>query len=231
MGRKFEHAQGRYAWNLEACEEEILIAGYDEIRRFIPPGQTWTIDFENRFFGWGTGVAVEFLDSINAVRRRRSLDEIVIRETDVYDYGRCLDKPFRSNQRRRVREELNTAKEDVRQRRLELAKAEAERLPPPHRTYEEYKAWRQQHQVESHLSLEEVTRRRLAQQAAVEAKSPTKPTTLDPERAERMFKIATPGLWGDIISNLSVEDALVVAEKIENPELRDALVKHSLGVS
>jgi hypothetical protein len=33
---------GKYAWNLEPCEEEFLIAAYDEIRRYIPPYETWS---------------------------------------------------------------------------------------------------------------------------------------------------------------------------------------------
>jgi hypothetical protein len=230
MARKYEYAPGRYAWNLEACEEEVLIAAYDEVRGFIPPDQTWKIDFENRFFDQGNGVAVEFLDSINAVRRRRSLDEIVIRETDVYDYARWPDKLSRSNQRRRIREELNSATEDVRQRLVEVAKAEAENLPRPQMTYDEYKAWRQQQRTESNLSFEEITRRARAQQAAAEAQSPNKPT-LAPELAARMLNLATPGLWGEIIPKLSAEDALEVAEKITDAELRDLLVKHSLDVS
>ena len=73
MARRYEYTPGRFAWNLEKCEEEVLIAAYDEVRRFIPPEQTWKAGFENHFFDHGDGVAVEFLDSINAVRRRRAL--------------------------------------------------------------------------------------------------------------------------------------------------------------
>jgi hypothetical protein len=35
--------------------EEVLIAGYEEIRRFIPPDQRWMVDFENHFFDHGNG--------------------------------------------------------------------------------------------------------------------------------------------------------------------------------
>ena len=44
MARKFEYMSGKYAWNLEKCEEEILIAAYDEIYQFIPPDQKWAPD-------------------------------------------------------------------------------------------------------------------------------------------------------------------------------------------
>jgi hypothetical protein len=230
MGRKYEYMIGRYAWNLEKCEEEILIAAYDEICRVIPPSQTWKADFENHFFDHGNGVSVEFLDSINAVRRRRGLGVIVIRETDIYDYGRSTDKLFKSNHRRRVQDELKNASADMRLRRVELATAEAERLRPPHMTYEEYKTQRQQHKAESVLSFEEVTKRVLARQLANTAQTPAKPT-LPPERVARMLTLASPNIWPEIIPKLSPDDALEVAERITDPELRDALVKHSLDAS
>ena len=57
-----KYMPGRYAWNLERCEEEVLIATYDEICRFVPPEQRWKADFENHFFDHGNGIAVEFLE-------------------------------------------------------------------------------------------------------------------------------------------------------------------------
>jgi hypothetical protein len=96
--------------------------------------------------------------------------------------------------------------------------------------YDEFKARQQQQKAESLLSFEEVTRRVLAQQAASVAQSPTKPT-LPPERAARMLTLASPNIWGEIIPKLSGEDALEVAERITDVELRDALVRYSLGVS
>ena len=35
MARKYEYRPGHYAWNLEKCEEEMLIAAYEEVCRFI----------------------------------------------------------------------------------------------------------------------------------------------------------------------------------------------------
>jgi hypothetical protein len=227
MARKYEYVSGRHAWNLEKCEEEVLIAGYDEIRRFIPPEQRWNIDFEYHFFDQGSGITVEFLDSINSVRRRRGLDIIEIRETNVYDYARSHDRSARSKNRRQVREELENATQDERQRRIQLAKAETERLPPALLTYDQYKARLQQHKAESLLNFAEVRKRLLVQEAATAAKSTR--AKLAPEQATRMLTLASPNLWDEIIPRLSPEDALAVAEQIDNTELRDALVKHSLG--
>ena len=226
MARKFEYGPGRYAWNLETCEEEILIAGYQEIYQYIPSDQTWKTLFENRFFDHGNGLSAEFLTAINTVRRRRALELITIRETDVYDYGRSSNKHLKATQRRQVREELSDLGDQPRRHRLEQAHAEAAALPPPHRTYEEFKARQAQHQAGALLSLQEVTKRALAHQASNLPTSPAK--SLSPDRAARMLALASPTMWCDIIPKLSADDALQVAETIENPELRDALVKHSL---
>ena len=128
----------------------------------------------------------------------------MVRETDVYDYGRSQDRRFKADHRRRIREELKDASADERQRRIEGAKVEEQRLPPPHRTYEEHKAWKQQQQ-----------------EAQAASRAP---------RLVKMLSLTTsPSIRGDIIQNLSADEALEVAEKIEDTELRDALIKHSLG--
>ena len=203
MAQKFE-IPGGYAWNVEQCEELLLIAGYEEIYRYIPADQTWKHEFETHFFEIGDGVAAEFVEAINAVRKRCELEVIVIRETNLYEYGRSPDKRIKTNNRRRIREELNDASADERQRRIEWAKVEEQRLPPPHRTYEERKAWKQQQQ-----------------EAQAASRAP---------RLVKMLSLTTsPSIRGDIIQNLSADEALEVAEKIEDTELRDALIKHSLG--
>ena len=226
MAQKFEFSGG-YAWNVEQCEELLLIAGYEEIYRYIPADQTWKYELETHFFEIGDGVAAEFVDSINAVRRRCGLDVIVIRETDVYEYGRSSDKRVKADHRRRIREELKDASADERQRRIEGAKAEEQRLPLPRTTLEEYKV-RKQQQARPGLTPKEINKRAIVRQAASTA--PTKPKLSFVECAIKMLTLTTsPSIRGDIIQNLSADEALEVAEKIEDTELRDALVKHSLG--
>jgi hypothetical protein len=46
-----------------------------------------------------------------------------------------------------------------------------------------------------------------------------------------MLTLGSRNIWGEIIPKLSAEDALEVAERITDTELRDALVKHSLCAS
>jgi len=95
MAQKFEFSGG-YAWNVEQCEELLLIAGYEEIYRYIPADQPWKHEFETHFFEIGDGVAAEFVEAINAVRKRCELEVIVIRETNLYEYGRSPDKRIKS---------------------------------------------------------------------------------------------------------------------------------------
>ena len=231
MARKFEYLPGRYAWNPEKCEEVLLISGYDEVSCYIPPDQPWKEEFENHFFEHGNGISFEYLHHINAERRRRGLLTIEIRETDIFDYARSRDKLFKSNHRQQLRVDISSASVDVRQNRVAQAKVEAERLPPPHLSFEDHKARQAQQCMESRLSREEITKRQLACRTADTAKSTQAKPSLDPEMAAKMLPLVTDvTTQGDIISRLSSQGALEVAERLMDPDLRNALVKHSLAL-
>jgi hypothetical protein len=103
-------------------------------------------------------------------------------------------------------------------------------LPPPHLTYEQYKARRDWLKPHPALTFEEITKRVVAQQGVNAIPQMSKPT-IPPERAARMLTLASLSIWPEIIPKLSADDALDVAEKVTDAELRDALSKHSLGVS
>jgi hypothetical protein len=228
MARKWEIAPGQYAWNFEECEELILVAGYEEIKPYIPPDQTWAVEFENHFYQHGNGVAFRFVDEINAVRRRQILPKLEFCETDVYDYGRSTNKLMKSERRRRVREEIATVSVDVRLRMVAHAAADVTRLPPPHIPYEQYKANRRRYSDESDLSRAEVGRRvRAHQQSATPVAKPQ--LSLDLDKAMKMLTFARdPGLRSEIIDRLSGDDALAAAEQVEDADLRDALIRRSL---
>jgi hypothetical protein len=228
MARKYEYRPGHYGWALEKSEEDVLIAAYEEIRPYIPPAQIWKVEFESHYYDYGDGVTAEFLDQINATRKRRRLDVITIRETEVYEYARSSDRPFKADRRRRFREEFNSANEKVRQRRIETAKAEMAMLPAPSMTFEEWKSREQRHKSDSFLSREEIIKRSNVQREATASLPKIKPT-LPVERAVRMLELGSPNVWGEIISRLSPDDALAAAEQVSDVELRDALIQHSLG--
>jgi hypothetical protein len=149
-------------------------------------------------------------------------------ETDASDYVRSFDKEQKARNRNRIRDELTNVGVDVLQRRVEHAKAQSERLPPPRMTFNEFKAGQLQPKPGPELSFKEMSNRARAFKMATLEEPPAK-QTLSPDRATRMLKLASENMWREIISKLSAEDALEVAEKItEDAELRDALVKHSL---
>jgi hypothetical protein len=228
MARKYEYMPGRLAWCFEKCEELILIGAYEEIRPFVGLDQTWPREFENHFYDQGNGIAVEFVDQINAVRRRRGRDALHIKETDILDYGRSRDKLFKSEHRRRVRDEFRCASVVVRQNLIEQAKIEAEHLLPPHSPYDEWRKTRRSSQNSDSLSYREI-RMRTAAVLAARASQNTKPT-LDVEKATKMLSLASdPSIRNEIISSLPAEQALEVAELVTEPELRNALVAHSFA--
>ena len=73
MARKWRIGPNTFAWNFELCEELVFIAGYEEIRPFVPSGQTWLVEFEQRYFMNGDGLAAKVIEEINLVRRRKEL--------------------------------------------------------------------------------------------------------------------------------------------------------------
>jgi hypothetical protein len=231
MARKWEISEGVFAWNMEESEELYLIAGYEEIKRYITPQAQWAKDFEQHFYHHGNGIAFAFIDQINAERRRRFLPTLEFTETDVLEYGRSTNKLMKSERRRQVREEINSVSLDIRQRLVNGALAKMQILQPPHLQYDEFKARKRRYFDDSLLSRAEASRRVQATQIVAAPQNPPEPQTpnLPIEKALLMLKYATNAeLRLDIISKLSADDALEAVERIEDDEVRDALIRHSL---
>jgi hypothetical protein len=139
MARKYEAIPGFYCWNLEKCEEEIVIAALGEISGLIPLGQKWRWTLQDYFFERGKGFADEALSGINRIRADHDLEPVQIRETAVGDYALSRDELMKSQRRHQIREELREASADVWAERLAQAKVEEAHLPPAHYTYEDFK--------------------------------------------------------------------------------------------
>jgi hypothetical protein len=226
MARKYEIGPDYFAWNLEQCEEVVLIATFEETKKFIPPGEIWQTEFENHFFIHGNGIAQTYIDQLNAVRRRHGLDRFELRETDLSDYGRTPNKQFRSETRNRIRQELREMPTNERIKRIERANAEIQILPAPHYTYEQWKQRRDQYASQSRLSREEIARRNAA---LAPPPPPPRPKSLDAQKALTMLKFASkPDIIQAIIGKLSADDALEMLPEIENENIRDELIRHSL---
>ena len=229
MGRMWELKPDHYAWNLERCEELLLIAGYEEIKPFILNTESWIADFENHFYQHGNGVAFYFVDYINAARRRKNLPKMVFLETDVVEYGRSSDKMMKSEHRQRVRDELAAASTDDRIRRVTRAMEESSLLRPPHIPFAEYKE-RQSRFEEDNFKSREDARKRISSAAPAPTPAPSRSLPcLQPDKAVTMLSYASPKLWPDVIKRLTGDDALVLVPQIENAELRDALILHALN--
>ncbi|WP_428488122.1 hypothetical protein [Rhodopila sp.] len=228
MGRKWEITQSQYAWNFEQCEELLLIAGYEEIKPYIPFNENWVEEFENHFYRHGNGVAFRYVDEVNAVRRRRALPKLEFRETDVFDYGKSTNKLVKSEHRQRVRADLLAASVNIRSRLVSQALSEAKALPEPHQTFEEWKANRRRFANDAELSREEAARRFRAFEQ-VDGSVSSRQLNLAPDRAVTMLKYASsPELRQEIIGKLSPDGALAAVEQVDDADLRDALIRHSL---
>ncbi len=228
MGRMWELKPDHYAWNLERCEELLLIASYEEIKPFIVNIENWVADFENHFYQHGNGVAFYFVDHINAARRRKTLPKLAFSETDVFEYGRSPDKMMKSEHRQRVRDELAAATTDERIRRVARAVEETALLRPPHIPFAEYKDRQSRFEEDSTKSRED-TRKRISGAAAATLPAARPLPCLQPDKAATMLSYASPKLWPDVIKRLTGDDALVLVPQIENAELRDALILHALN--
>jgi hypothetical protein len=232
MGRKYEPKPNFYVWNLEQCEEIVLIDAYIEACQYVPASEPWKQEFDNHFFQHGNGVAFSFIDQINAVRRRRASPPIQFVETDVFDYGRSPEKTMKSETRKRLLQELRDAPTDERIRRVNRAKGEVEMLPAPHQTWEQYKERNSQYIRENTESWEQVRRRKALEAASAPPTPPTpqKPPSLPAQKAITLLKhVTSEAVIDRIIEKLSPEDVLSMLPEIENKEIADRLILHSLS--
>jgi len=226
MARKFEIGPNYYAWHLEQCEEVAFTDFYLKVAPFIPPTETWKVELENHFYYHGNGLAQVYIDRLNAIARKHSIERFDLQETDISDYGRTNNKLYRAETRSRIRTEIQEATTDERTTRVTRAKAEMQALPPPHFTFEQFKARRDQYSSASKLSREEVSKRLVASQVAM---VPPKPKTLPQSSAIKMLKHASPAMWPVVIGKLSPDDALDILDEIQDQEVRDKLIEHSLS--
>ncbi len=228
MARKFELSSGKYAWSLDRCEEILVITAYNEIVRFIAPDQAaiWSHDFERLFFEKGAPLGFYLIERINDVRKRKNLKTLTFRETDVSEYGRITDRAERAKARRALRDEISDLDSKGLAAMIERATLAVDALPPPHFTYDEWKATNERRKIESQVSRAAATLR-LAQQSAEEGRATSENRMT---RTMKMLALTTDqALLDQIIASLNPDEALGLAERIEDPDLRNELVRHSIN--
>jgi hypothetical protein len=114
-------------------------------------------------------------------------------------------------------------------------------MPPPHKTYDEWVERRDLVEEENRANRAAVARRlqtlHLNGNGSARNGHADNGRGIDAEAvAERldkfvkMFSLASdPALQGEIISAIKPHEALELAERIEAPDLRNALIRHSLA--
>jgi hypothetical protein len=217
----------RIAYNMERCEEVVLIDAYLKIVSRMALTDNLRVEFDYYFFDKGSGIAADTIDGLNVHLKRIGQPVLEFPETVVFDYGRNPDKVWKASQRAAIRQELESIEPAYRQKMVDHARAEAQRLTPPHRTWEEYREDIERQEEEARLSREaagrEAARQRLLQPAA-------KPKTLPPETAAALL-LATDDeeLQDDIITRVQAEQLLVLIDKISDQALKNKVVRRALA--
>jgi len=209
--RIYELKDGVYAFNLEESEEKLVISAYEDIKSNIPTEQNWFHEFEENYFFIGNGVAEYSIRAINRVRLRFNLEELCLDETSADEYCRSRDKAHKAARRREWRDEYLSLDKKGREGWYNDNRDVAKRLPPPHFFYAEVKAKRA---------------RTLSADTAVQP-------TDSQQRAARQLKIAkgvpdSDALIAAVVAQLDPDDALAVAEHLDDPALITVLLRKSL---
>jgi hypothetical protein len=234
MARKFEIGRDRYAWGPTEPETRLLISAFHDLQPRLSPDLPWVQEFINHFYTLGSGIAFDSLAQLNVHLRRLARPAIEFIETDVDDHGRIEDRALRAQLRCKLRDAYLALDTAGRARWAEEALDRIAALPPPHRTFEEWKAQRDANGAgPGPLTPAEHTLRLRAVSAPVPPTSPSNGHTLPAAllRAVTQLGLArSPEITAKVIASLSPDDALDLAasKRIDDPSVIDALVLRSL---
>jgi hypothetical protein len=237
MARKFEIGRDRYAWGPTEPETRLLISAFHDLQPRLSPDLPWVQEFINHFYTLGSGISFDSLAQFNVHLRRLARPAIGFVETDIDDHGRVEDRALRAQLRVKLRDAYLALDTAGRARWAEEALDRIAALPPPHRTFEEWKAGRDAQDTKG-LTPAEHTLRLRAVSAPVASMAPPAPLqsnghTLPAALLRAMTQLGlarSPEITAKVIASLSPDDALDLAasKKIEDPSIIDALVLRSL---
>src|SRR5260221_2898566 len=207
----------RIAYSLERCEEVVLLDAYLQVARRIPPDQSYfRSQFEKHYFEIGNGVAQSFVDQLNSHLRRCRIPEVIIRETEISDYGRNPDRSMKADRRQQLRTALETMPKKQRTAIVAHALTEMDELPAPHRTVAEY----------------EVERKRRQQVAPTRVIMVPQPPQRPALKAEEMLRLlgATDDeeLRNQVISRMPTSDLVAHVTDVPDQTLRNRLIAEVL---
>jgi hypothetical protein len=214
----------------------VFIATYELLKGRIQPQHT-VVSFEQHFYRLGDNLLQRDIDIVNTVLRRESQPLFHLRETAISAYNVPSIKTEHATFRSLTRDRLADADPAARDKLVAFAQMEIKQLGEPHLTYEEYESMRPDR--DTALSVHEQQRRRAAINNSLSvsltpAAQPSPPTPLprqiELETALRMLRISTANSEArtKIIARISVDQALTLAEQIDDPTLQEALLLHVL---
>jgi hypothetical protein len=223
--------KSRIAYNLERCEEVVLIDAYLKVRDRLQPTEPLRNEFEYYFFQKGQGIAADTIDGLNAYLRRAGQPILEFRETTVFDYGRNADRVWKAQERAKIKDELESTTVEARERVVAFAQIEMQGLPLPHRTWEEYREDQERLDEETRLAREAVDREALRRRLASPTSKPAmaKPA-LPPETAAKLLAATDDEeLRGEIIGRIGAADLLTVIGTVTDAGIKNKLIRRMLN--
>lgn len=217
MARKLELIPGKFQWGTEKCEDVVLIDGYLRAKPYFVPELThFSVDFETNYFANGWPVGWHHMDQVNAVLRRKNLETVEFRETQIWDYGKTRG-PDRAAARRALLAQIEQMGNKERAEFVTKAREQMDCLPEPSVSHEEYKA---QKAAEAQRPVPPL--RRLVAPAAKSALSVN-------EAAKLLNATQNPDLLNRVVAKVDDSELLKLIEMIESPVVRDLLIEARLS--
>jgi hypothetical protein len=225
MARKYEYQPNRFGLAMEACEERVIIALFTDVEgRAV--GQEWTHQFRHFFYNSGVGVAITYINAINAVRRRGGRDEVHFAETIPGDYCMMNDRTIKAKLRQTWVTEYRGL--DTADRVLWYHKAldETAALPPSFApSLEERIADRAQ------FNGNVLSAREIAMRAAAVTRQKLKPMLDAKAKAIQqlglLVQLGNDDLMARAVSMLNPDLALEISHQFDDPKLQTMLVARS----
>jgi len=226
MARKYEYRPNCFALAMEPCEERLLIASFMDLegKAF---GETWPHDFRYHFFTNGAGVSVFLLKSMNAIRIRQNRPALPFAETDPTNYCLLNDKPLKAQKRQEWLHEYRQLSDPDKTRWFNEEWAATMALQPAIITY----ASRQEQAKVFDGRI--LSRRETMLRVEAKVRHDLAPWLDAKMRIIKQLQLASElpnaePLIADIVGKVEPIAALEIAEQIEHPVIREALLRRSL---
>lgn len=123
----FQIGPGHVGYNLDRCEEIVLIDAWLKIRARINHAENWANDFEDRFFKSGGGVSEKYLENIDRHLRRLKFEALNFSESESTHYMKIRGQE-KVDARRHILEDLQTRSNT--DSIIEAARLECRNIPP-----------------------------------------------------------------------------------------------------